>query len=132
MYSHTESNTSTSEFQIFVSYKVIDQEAHEAFTKTVVDTPARIEQKQVIDHYDERVIGYCTLCTDGTFSQTCAVGRGACSYHGGVLQYNYPQKLETPVYKYEDVVVPEKSHSETIAAVPEKYHMQPVLFVFII
>lgn len=38
---------------------------------------------------DKKVItGYCTLCNDGTFSPSCAVGRGACSYHGGVNAYN--------------------------------------------
>lgn len=34
------------------------------------------------------IVGYCTLCADGTFSPSCAVGRGACSYHGGVAEYN--------------------------------------------
>lgn len=38
---------------------------------------------------DKKVItGYCTLCNDGTFSPSCAVGRGACSYHRGVNAYN--------------------------------------------
>jgi hypothetical protein len=34
--------------------------------------------------------GACTLCKDGTFSPTCATGRGACSHHGGVAQWNAP------------------------------------------
>lgn len=38
---------------------------------------------------DKKVItGYCTLCNDGTFSPSCAVGRGACSWHGGVNAYS--------------------------------------------
>lgn len=37
------------------------------------------------------VIGYCTLCADGTFSPSCAVGSGACSWHGGVSAYNVAQ-----------------------------------------
>jgi hypothetical protein len=34
--------------------------------------------------------GACTLCKDGTFSPTCATGRGACSHHGGVAKWNAP------------------------------------------
>ncbi len=38
---------------------------------------------------DTKVItGYCTLCNDGTYSPSCAVGRGACSWHSGVASYN--------------------------------------------
>jgi hypothetical protein len=41
---------------------------------------------------DKKVIaGYCTLCGDGTFSPSCAVGRGACSWHSGVAEYNAPE-----------------------------------------
>lgn len=36
------------------------------------------------------ITGYCTLCVDGTYSPSCATGRGACSYHGGVAQWNAP------------------------------------------
>lgn len=40
---------------------------------------------------EEQVIsGYCTLCIDGTWSPTCATGRGACSHHDGVRQFNAP------------------------------------------
>jgi len=35
----------------------------------------------------ERSVRYVTLCNDGTFSN--ATGSGACSYHGGVKQWNY-------------------------------------------
>jgi len=37
------------------------------------------------------VIGYCTLCSDGTWSPSCAIGSGACSWHGGVAAYNVAQ-----------------------------------------
>jgi hypothetical protein len=43
----------------------------------------------------KEITGYCTLCTDNTFSPSCAVGRGACSWHGGVSQYNVPQYVTT-------------------------------------
>lgn len=38
----------------------------------------------------KKVVGHCTLCNDGSYSPTCATGRGACSHHGGVRQYNAP------------------------------------------
>ena len=42
------------------------------------------------------IIGYCTLCNDGSFSPSCAVGRGACSYHDGVNAYNVAEYRTTP------------------------------------
>ncbi len=42
----------------------------------------------------QEIIGYCTLCKDGTFSPSCAVGRGACSHHGGVKAYDSPRYKE--------------------------------------
>lgn len=36
----------------------------------------------------QKIVGYCTLCNDGSFSPSCAVGRGACSHHGGVAAYD--------------------------------------------
>jgi hypothetical protein len=47
--------------------------------------------------YQEKVTGYCTLCNDGTYSPSCATGRGACSYHGGVQQWNAPRTTKVPV-----------------------------------
>jgi len=59
----------------------------------------------------KEIIGYCTLCNDGTYSPSCAVGRGACSWHGGVSAYNVPEYTTIPgtpevkavaaVYSYE-------------------------------
>ena len=40
--------------------------------------------------YTDEIVGYCTLCNDGTRSPSCATGRGACSHHGGVRQWNAP------------------------------------------
>jgi hypothetical protein len=42
------------------------------------------------------IIGHCTLCNDGTYSPSCAVGRGACSWHDGVAVYNAPQYRTIP------------------------------------
>ena len=36
----------------------------------------------------KRITGYITLCNDGTTSG--ATGRGACSWHGGVSEWNHP------------------------------------------
>jgi len=59
--------------------------------------------------YKEEITGYCTLCTDGTYSPTCATGRGACSWHGGVAQWSAPIKSRVPVYSTKLVVdVPAK------------------------
>ena len=54
--------------------------------------------------YNEKIIGYCTLCNDGTYSPSCATGRGACSHHGGVNQWNAPKYQKVPEY-FENVVV---------------------------
>ncbi len=48
-------------------------------------------------------MGYCTLCRDGTYSPTCATGRGACSHHGGVAQWSAP--IYNQVEYYEEVKV---------------------------
>lgn len=55
-------------------------------THTVTDTT-----------YKEVVTGYCTLCNDGTYSPSCATGSGACSWHGGVAQWNAPRTSKVPV-----------------------------------
>lgn len=52
--------------------------------------------KEEISHYEtkttyeKQVVGYCTLCNDGTRSPSCSTGRGTCSHHGGVAQWNAP------------------------------------------
>lgn len=54
--------------------------------------------------YQKQVTGYCTLCQDGTYSPSCATGRGACSHHGGVAQWNAPRYSNVPVYSTKVVV----------------------------
>lgn len=45
---------------------------------------------------EQVLVDHCTLCVDGTWSPSCAEGRGACSYHGGVKQKKAPRyKNET-------------------------------------
>lgn len=53
---------------------------------------------ETVTTYKQEIIGYCTLCSDGTYSPTCATGRGACSHHGGVAQWNAPQYSTVPDY----------------------------------
>ncbi|MBC7565165.1 hypothetical protein H7100_02990 [Candidatus Saccharibacteria bacterium] len=59
------------------------------FTEKVLAKSA-VSYKAAIPDRQE-VASYCTVCRDGTFSPSCAVGRGACSHHSGVASYNVPQ-----------------------------------------
>ena len=67
--------------------------------KTYIYHPAVAEKTHTVTDitYKEVVTGYCTLCNDGTYSPTCATGRGACSWHGGVAQWNAPRISKVPV-----------------------------------
>ncbi len=38
----------------------------------------------------KRLLYYQTVCCDGSYSPSNAKGRGACSHHGGVCDWNYP------------------------------------------
>ena len=40
--------------------------------------------------YTDEIVGYCTMCNDGTRSPSCSTGRGTCSHHGGVREWNAP------------------------------------------
>ena len=66
--------------------------------KSYIYHPA-VSQKshtETVTTYKEEVTGYCTLCSDGTYSPTCATGRGACSHHGGVAEWNAPISNSVP------------------------------------
>lgn len=64
---------------------------------------------ETVTKYERKVSSYCTLCNDGTYSPSCATGRGACSHHGGVAQWNAPRYSNVPVYSTKKVVdVPAK------------------------
>ena len=49
--------------------------------------------------YTKEITGYCTLCNDGTRSPSCSTGRGTCSHHGGVAQWNAPIYSDVPHYE---------------------------------
>lgn len=74
--------------------------------KTYIYYPAVAEKTHTVTDttYREEVTGYCTLCNDGTYSPSCATGRGACSHHGGVAQWNAPRTSRVPVYTKRVVV----------------------------
>lgn len=75
-----------------------------------------IEEKshiETITTYKKEVSGYCTLCKDGTYSPTCATGKGACSHHGGVAQWNAPRYRDVPVYEEKKII--------DSPAIPERY-----------
>lgn len=65
--------------------------------------PEKTHTEQVTT-YEKKVTGYCTLCNDGTYSPSCATGRGACSHHGGVAEWNAPLYSSVPVYSNKTVV----------------------------
>ena len=59
---------------------------------------------ETVTTYREEVADYCTLCSDGTYSPSCATGRGACSHHGGVAQWNAPRYKTVPEYTTKIVI----------------------------
>jgi hypothetical protein len=75
-------------YKTYVYHLAVPEKTH-----TVTDTT-----------YKEVVTGYCTLCNDGTRSPSCATGRGTCSWHGGVAQWNAPITSKMPVYNDRVVV----------------------------
>ena len=74
--------------------------------KTYIYHPAVAEKThtETVTTYHEEVTGYCTLCNDNTYSPSCATGRGACSWHGGVAQWNAPISRKVPVESTKTVV----------------------------
>ncbi len=54
--------------------------------------------------YEQKVTSYCTRCNDDTYSPSCATGRGACSHHGGVAQWNAPRYSSVPVQSTKKII----------------------------
>ena len=65
---------------------------------------AEVSHTETVTTYTQKVVSYCTLCNDGTYSPSCATGRGACSYHGGVSQWNAPVYRDVPEYTTKTVI----------------------------
>lgn len=74
--------------------------------KTYVYHPAVAEKSHIetVTVYKQEVTGYCTLCNDGTYSPSCATGRGACSHHDGVAQWNAPVYSNVPEHSTKTVI----------------------------
>lgn len=74
--------------------------------KTYIYHPAiaAVSHTETQTVYEKRQTGYCTLCDDGTYSPTCATGRGACSYHGGVAVWNAAVYENVPVQKTNTII----------------------------
>ena len=74
--------------------------------KTYIYHPAVPEKSHTenVTVYEEKVVSTCTLCNDGSLSPTCAVGRGACSHHGGVNQYGYQIMGKVPTTAVRKVI----------------------------
>lgn len=60
--------------------------------------------KETITTYEQKIVSYCTLCNDGTYSPSCATGRGACSWHGGVAQWNAPRYASVPITSTKTII----------------------------
>lgn len=73
---------------------------------TYIYHPAAAEKThtETVTTYEEKITGYCTLCNDGTYSPSCATGRGACSHHGGVAEWNAPRYSSIPVTSTKTVI----------------------------
>ena len=85
------------EYSVYKYYEAVPEKSH---TETITT-------------YTEEITGYCTKCNDGTWSPTCATGRGACSNHGGVAQYNAPRYSKVPHYEEKIIIDSE--------AIPERW-----------
>ncbi|MDB5176605.1 MAG: hypothetical protein JWN75_273 [Candidatus Saccharibacteria bacterium] len=74
--------------------------------KIYIYHPAIAEKSHIetVTSYKQVVTGYCTLCDDGTYSPSCATGRGACSHHGGVAQWNAPISSNVPVQSNKTII----------------------------
>lgn len=59
---------------------------------------------ETVTTYTKQISSYCTLCNDDTYSPSCATGRGACSHHGGVGEWNAPRYKNVPEYSTKTVV----------------------------
>lgn len=59
---------------------------------------------------ERKIIGYCTLCNDGTRSPSCSTGRGTCSYHGGVAEWNAP--IYEDVEKVENIKIVDSEYTK--------------------
>lgn len=59
--------------------------------------PDAVKLHDKINPIRKRVIGTCTRCCDGSISY--ATGRGACSHHGGVCNWNDPIYEESRKYE---------------------------------
>ena len=79
--------------------------------RTYIYSPAVTEKSHTeqATTYMREVVDYCTLCNDGTYSPSCATGRGAGSHHGGVAEWDAPRYANVPVYTNKTVIdVPAK------------------------
>ncbi|GEM_PF-1739572 len=77
---------------------------------TYISHPATAEKNHIetTSVMKQEISDYCTLCSDGSYSPSCATGRGACSHHGGVAQLGAPRYRDVPV-QTENVIIDEPS-----------------------
>ena len=61
---------------------------------------------ETVSTYEDQLIGYFTKCGDGSWSPSNSKGKGACSGHGGVSDYNAPKYGSVKVDKEQTVIDP--------------------------
>lgn len=76
-------------YKIYQYYPEVEEKSHFETTYTYED-------------YEDS----CTLCVDGTWSPTCSTGRGACSWHGGVQEYD-ATRITTEKIEHKNKVIDE-------------------------
>ncbi|UBM59234.1 hypothetical protein LAG90_01000 [Marinilongibacter aquaticus] len=88
-------------FKIGQSYRKLGK-VHEAlfYIKRASDSGLEeaIREYERLNPMIKYVVNYRTYCCDGTFSPSNAKGRGACSHHGGVCNWNKPIYAERRKY----------------------------------
>lgn len=97
-----EPKTPTCDGKIVTEDCIVDETLYETYIYHEA-TPEK-SHTETVTTYREEVSGYCTLCNDGTYSPSCATGRGACSHHGGVAQWNAPRYSRVPETSSKKVV----------------------------
>ena len=81
-------NKDTINYQIALCYVAISDKSQAVAHLRMCNTEYANQLYEKINPVKKRIIGYVTLCCDGTTSNSR--GRGACSRHGGVCNWNHP------------------------------------------
>lgn len=76
-----------------------EKAAIELYKSVQLNNPEALKLYEKANPYRRKISHYVTRCCDGTTSS--ATGRGACSHHGGVCNWNEPIYIKERKYKIE-------------------------------